>query len=292
MRLVVLGATGMLGSEVVRVASKSDFEVVAVSRTEGIKFDVSTSSFAQLAEELSLGPADYVINCIGWIPQKSSGSFAEDLRQAELLNVKLPQQINKSAEELGFQWIQIGTDCVFDGSVGDYLESSERSAADLYGNSKVEGERASTKALLIRASIIGPDHRSSSGLYSWFKNELRSGREVIGYANHFWNGVSTTAFAHLVVGLMNKGTRGRLVAHWVPLDKVSKYELLRLFAESLGASPDAVKSGLGREDIDRTLACENSRVNEELWRMAGYHNVPSIRDLVTELVRIDLEQRN
>jgi dTDP-4-dehydrorhamnose reductase len=291
MKIVVLGSTGMLGSEVFRVATNAGCQVIGVSRSNGHLFDVSTTKFAQLAHDLSLGQGDYLVNCIGWIPQKSSGILALDEMQAELLNVSLPGQINESAENLGFQWIQIGTDCVFDGAKGGYSESSSKNALDLYGQTKIRGEDLSSNAFLIRASIVGPDLRSSSGLYSWFKNELALGHLVTGFENHIWNGVTTTAFARLAVGLASSRTTGSLVAHWLPSDKLSKLDLLRLFAGALGSSPAAaVKSGSTEKAIDRTLSTDNPLRNTELWRTAGYGEVPHIAELVTELVRRDTER--
>lgn len=292
MRIVVLGSTGMLGSEVVRVAKKSRCEVIEVSRTDGLPFDAETASFDDLAKELGLCNTDYLVNCIGWIPQKSTGDASKDLHLAQLLNITLPGQINQSAEVLGFSWIQIGTDCVFDGSVGSYKESSPKSAQDLYGASKIQGESLSPTAMMIRASIIGPDRRTSAGLYAWFLGELKAGDVMAGFQNHLWNGVSTHAFARLVVGLTRMGRIGPLNAHWIPRDVVSKCTLLRLFAEKHGHSGEVVRPEMGAVAIDRTLATEDARRNVELWQIAGYEDVPSVEELVAELVHEDFYQRS
>lgn len=282
----------MLGSEVVKVAQSAGCDVVEVSRAHGLHFDAETSVFSNLAQGLGLSSADYVVNCIGWIPQKSKGDATVDWKLASLLNVELPRQINESAESIGFNWIQIGTDCVFDGTKGGYDESSKKSAQDLYGASKIQGERLATRAMLIRASIIGPDRRTNAGLYAWFMSEMKSGRVVSGYQNHFWNGVSTRAFARLVVGIATLGKSQILTAHWVPRDSVSKYSLLKLFAEKHGYPTSSVQAALGSVATNRTLATENFARNAEFWQIAGYQDVPSIDELVAELVLEDLNQRS
>jgi dTDP-4-dehydrorhamnose reductase len=282
----------MLGSEVVRVAKKSRCEVIEVSRTEGLTFDAETTSFDDLAKSLGLCATDYLINCIGWIPQKSTGDATEDRRLAQLLNVILPDQINQSAEVLGFSWIQIGTDCVFDGREGSYTEASPKNAQDLYGASKISGELLSNRAMIIRASIIGADRRTNAGLYAWFLGQLSAGKVVTGYRNHLWNGVSTTAFARLAVGVAKKGRIGSIDAHWLPRDVVSKYTLLGLFAKKHGYSRESVIPGLGAVAIDRTLATDDVLRNAEFWQIAGYQDVPSVEELVAELVQEDLNQRS
>lgn len=287
MRLIVLGSTGMLGSEVSRIAKIMGVSSVQVSRTEGVLFDASTSTFDQLAQYLQLGPEDYLVNCIGWIPQKASGSKSEDEKLAQLLNSRLPRQVNEAVLMHGFNWIQIGTDCVFSGSTGGYGESSNQDAEDLYGRSKIAGERLSNEAMLIRTSIIGPDRRTRAGLYSWFLGEMAAGRRVMGYQNHRWNGVSTTAFARLAVGIALGGRSGAFKAHWIPANSKSKLELLKLFAGHLGISGTMIDGGEASRAVDRTLNTDNALLNQELWHLAGYPDTPTIEELVAELVQID-----
>ena len=287
MRLIVLGSTGMLGSEVARVSRAAGIDLIEVSRTQDIQFDATSDSFEDLASLLSLGEADYLVNCIGWIPQKASGSISDDRQQAWLLNTDLPRQINDAVLKHGFKWIQIGTDCVFSGETGGYTESSKKDALDLYGVSKIEGEKLSSQAMLIRSSIIGPDNRTRAGLYSWFKGELAARRAVTGFSNHLWNGVSTTAFARLAIGLSKSGRTKPFTAHWVPADSKSKREILELFAKHLGAPHDFVVAGNAPSYLDRTLETNDPSLNNELWKLAGYAAPPTIEELVAELVAVD-----
>jgi dTDP-4-dehydrorhamnose reductase len=285
-RLIVLGSTGMLGSEVLRVASGSTIEVVSVSRSLGVRFDAHTELFASLASELRLCPKDWIMNCIGWIPQKSSGDDFVDQRDAWLLNSSLPEQISEARESLGFNWIQIGTDCVYNGQQGGYLESSKKNASDLYGLTKIAGERFAHNAMLIRASIVGRDERTSASLFSWFKNAIYQ-RDVNGYVNHLWNGVSTTAFSHLVLGLISGERTNPFYQHWIPRDRVSKHELLSMFADLMDLDASRVAPVEDERSLDRTLATSNPSLNGELWSIAGYNQVQSIIELCSEFISLD-----
>jgi len=285
-RLIVLGSTGMLGSEVLRVASGSEIEVVPVSRTLGIRFDAHIEQFASLASELRLCPKDWIMNCIGWIPQKSSGDDFVDQRDAWLLNSSLPQQISEARESLGFNWIQIGTDCVYNGQQGGYVESSKKNASDLYGMTKIAGEQFAHNAMLIRASIVGRDEKTSASLYSWFKLAI-SQSEVSGYVNHLWNGVSTTAFSRLVLGLISSGHTNPFYQHWIPRDQVSKYQLLTMFSDLMGLDAKRVFPVDDKLPFDRTLSTSNRSFNEALWKLAGYNREQTIRELCSEFISLD-----
>jgi dTDP-4-dehydrorhamnose reductase len=276
----------MLGSEVSRVAMSEGIHLEAISRSSEISFDAETSSFADVAKELKLAENDWLVNCVGWIPQKSSGNAEQDQRLATLLNTALPGQLSESKSQLGFNWIQIATDCVFSGDRGGYLESDTKDADDIYGLSKIAGEKVSAGAIQIRSSIIGRDTRTNSGIYSWFKSAVAKG-SVDGYVNQIWNGVSTTAFAWLAVGMLREGWKEPLSQHWLPSDAVSKHELLKLFANHLDLSSSLVAPVESERSLDRTLGTENALSSEALWALAGYAVPPSIAELCGEFIAID-----
>ena len=285
-RLVILGSTGMLGSEVLRVAKESGVEHLAISRSTDISFDAEQSSVERLAQEIHLNENDWLVNCIGWIPQKSTGDIEKDSAHAELLNTSLPAQLSEAKSQFGFNWIQIGTDCVFGGNRGRYSEEDGMDATDLYGQSKIAGEQKSEGVILIRSSIVGRDQRTTSGIYSWFKRAI-SGGSVSGYSNQMWNGVSTTAFAKLSVGLAQGGWTEPLLQHWIPEDSVSKYELLSLFSKELELDTGLVLPVDTAPSVDRTLTTTNLSRNNELWGMAGYKSPPSIAALCKEFIALD-----
>jgi dTDP-4-dehydrorhamnose reductase len=285
-RLIVLGATGMLGSEVARVAKSKGIHFEAISRSSEVSFEAETSSFGDLAKELKLTENDWLVNCIGWIPQKSSGNVNRDQHLATLLNTTLPSQISESKAQLGFNWIQIATDCVFRGDRGGYLESDIADADDVYGLSKIAGEAVSDGAIQIRSSIIGRDSRTNSGIYSWFKLAAAKG-PVDGYVNQLWNGVSTTAFAELALGMLRDGWTQPLSQHWLPADSVSKYELLQLFAKQWGLASGSVMPLETEVALDRTLGTKDSIASQALWGLAGYQETPTVAELCDEFIEID-----
>jgi len=285
-RLVVLGANGMLGSEVVRMAELNSIPVVAISRNSEVPFEAESMEFEQVARKLGLSESDWLVNCIGWIPQKSSGDKKEDKRPAGLLNTSLPAQISKAKARLGFHWIQIATDCVFKGDKGNYSEGDAMDAEDLYGLSKIAGEHLSQGAIQIRCSIVGRDTRTSSGIYSWFKSVSSKG-PVNGYINQHWNGVSATAFARLSIGMLKNDWTTPVTQHWLPRDAASKFELLQLFAKSLELNPSAVAPVQATNSVNRILVTQDQKASEALWKLAEYSTVPSIDELCQEFIAAD-----
>jgi len=287
-RTLVLGSSGMLGHVVAQALRDSGAEVVSVSRSGPLSWDAYQESFFELASQINLSSEDWVINCVGWIPQKSSGVMAKDSQNAERLNSGLLEEISRAQGELSFKWIQIGTDCVFSGKSGPYAEEREMDAADLYGTSKVAGERFTAAANLVRSSIVGPDKVNRSGLFEWFRT-LPENSTVPGFTNQLWNGVSTVVFAKLSAGLIHSELSPAFRQHLVPLGFTSKYELLCIFRDLLGRADVSIVPTVSAQVVDRRLITNNQALNEELWHIAGYSRPQTIEEMCFEFVSEEME---
>ena len=283
-KILVLGSSGMLGQEVARVLTEEKIPFSAFSKRANSKnyFDFQGQDAKELIRQLSLTDEAYVINCIGWIPQRASGDSGVDKANAWKLNVRLPAQLEEISGQMGLRVLQVATDCVFDGTVGNYLETDEHNAQDLYGTSKREGELLQPSAMRIRASIIGQDLNSNAGLFSWYKSQASDGF-VTGYTNQIWNGVTTRALSKLFIGIIVNNAFRAGVQHWIPNNSVSKFTLLSHFKELVGKSGADVKPGESSNYVDRTLATKFPENSERYWRLAGYRMVPSVAELIGDL---------
>ncbi len=182
MKVLVLGHKGMLGRAVSRYFSQlTDYEVVSLNARWGE---------TNFESEIVQTEPDFIINCIGKIPQKNPV-------EAEYthLNVALPRFL----ETLGIPVIHPSTDCEFKGDLAPdqaYTKSSTRDADDVYGLSKAtiskEIEETFKNTKIIRTSIIGHEESTAVALLDWFLSQTGS---VRGYTNHFWNGITTLEWA-------------------------------------------------------------------------------------------------
>ena len=148
MKLLVLGATGLLGHTVFETLNQSkDFDVIGTVRSEDQKSAFNISVQAQLlggidvanetilAEIFEKVRPDQVINCIGYTKHQPDDSTAY-----MALNSVLPHRLLDLSNQFNSRLIHISTDCVFSGKRGNYQESDITDADDLYGKSKILGE--------------------------------------------------------------------------------------------------------------------------------------------------------
>lgn len=245
-RVVVLGTLGMAGHVMAEYLDGIDeYEVYGVARSPGryVNKVVDALNFHKLEEFLTEKSPDIVINCIGLLVSSS----ANQITNAILINSYLPHFLGELGDKLGFKFIHVSTDCVFSGKDGGYSENSFRDGDDNYARTKALGELFSENHLTIRTSIIGPELKSDgTGLMGWFFSQ---DGEVNGYSKAYWSGVTTLELAKETHRVIQKPVVG--LVHVCPDEKVSKYELLRLFNEIWARSCHVIPSGAYK--IDKSL---------------------------------------
>ncbi|MCF6282040.1 MAG: SDR family oxidoreductase [Candidatus Polarisedimenticolaceae bacterium] len=205
MRVLVLGASGMLGSAVFRLLMARGYEVTGTVRSSSSVNYFSSSIQNNLISNLDLLNANTliclfqqvkphaVINCIGLIKQFSSSN---DPQEALPINALLPHQLADLCDIAGVRLVQISTDCVFKGDKGNYTEDDLSDATDLYGQSKYMGEvRDRECAVTLRTSIIGHGLTPNPSLIDWF---LSQNGQVRGFNKAIFSGLPTIELANVI----------------------------------------------------------------------------------------------
>lgn len=223
-------------------------------------FDLLATLFADIRP-------DVVINCIGLVKQLTE---SEDPLQALPINALLPHRLARLCALVGARFVHISTDCVFNGSKGNYSESDPSDAEDLYGRSKYLGEVAYPHAITLRTSIIGHELTRAQGLIGWF---LAQQERVKGYRRAIFSGLPTVELSRIVrdIVLPNHDLSG---IYHVAAAPIAKYDLLKLVAEVYGK--DVVIEPDDRLVIDRSL-------NAGLFQAATGYVAPPWQELVARM---------
>lgn len=277
-KILVLGATGMLGNAVFRYLS-GDPELQVwgtIQNAAGKRYfaeavqpyliaNVNVLDFDTLVGVFEKIRPDAVVNCIGLIKQLAD---ANDPLSALPINAMLPHRLAKLCAISRARLIHVSTDCVFSGRAGMYVETDPSDAGDLYGKSKFIGELYdSPHAITLRTSIIGHELSSRVGLIDWF---LAQEGSVKGYAKAVFSGLPTVELARIIrtFVLTNPDLSGLYHVSAAPIDK---YSLLRLVAEVYQKTVAIVPDEAVR--IDRSL--DSTR-----FRQATGYKPPSWPELI------------
>lgn len=257
-RVLVLGATGMLGSAMLRLfADSPGHRVFGSVRSQGTAFQqlpahvrahvidgIAVDDHDALVRLFDTVRPDVVVNCVGLVKQLSE---ADEPLSAIPINSLLPHRLARLCKLVGARLVHISTDCVFTGSRGLYLESDPPDANDLYGRSKQLGEICAPHAVTLRTSIIGHELASAHGLINWF---LSSRGAVRGFTRAVFSGLPTVELARVVRDFVMPATDLNGIYH-VSSQPIDKYQLLRLVAAAYGHSVEIVPDD--HLVIDRSL---------------------------------------
>ena len=284
--LLVLGSSGMIGSGVLDSFSNSQLEVVEsnrsgqshISKNKVIKFDILSSNLDEIFSQIPRN--SIVLNLAGVIRHKFSSENEKFVSEVMKVNGEFPIKLVEKANKYDCKVVQIATDCVFSGSLGNYNEDSRKDASDLYGTSKIEGEVKADNLMTIRVSVVGKEKRNHFELMDWVLNQ-KTGAEINGYVNHYWNGVTSLQLGRILEGALSEDFIAGTF-HLVPAGQVSKYELVSLIASYGGREDLNIRKFTDMRVMDRTLSTKFPDLNTRLWLDAGYPTPPTIEDMIQE----------
>jgi len=206
-RVLILGASGLIGHRLLKEftnkdsfkvfatlhRSKKDYGNLDLFKNDSIIDNVNAIDFESIDLLLNDISPDFILNCIGITKRK------EDIL-IPLISIK----VNSLFPHFLANWcirnkkkvIHFSTDCVFDGSRGNYDENSLTNAKDNYGRTKALGEINDGHNITIRSSFIGQELFRKTELLDWFLS--MKGKEIQGYTGAFYSGVSTLFMSKIV----------------------------------------------------------------------------------------------
>jgi dTDP-4-dehydrorhamnose reductase len=258
MRLLVVGANGLLGSNVVHDSQQRGWNVCGTYHSEQPAFDIPLTQFDlqeydSFDDILGEYDPDAVINCAAMTDVDGCEAKPE---QADILNGDAPGELAAHCDTRGIRFVHISTDYVFDGTEREpYSESAETNPAQVYGESKLEGERAvadeTADALMTRLSFVWGIHRSSgdfTGFPAWVRDQLKSGKEVPLFTDQWVTPTRAGQAAETLLDLIESEASG--LFHLACASCVTPYAFGELIADAGGYSQDLLSRG-SMDDVER-----------------------------------------
>ncbi|RQW28162.1 SDR family oxidoreductase [Rhodobacteraceae bacterium CH30] len=280
MRVLIIGASGMLGSTLFRTLSANEnlnvFGTIRDSRVtryfsqklrDSLIPNISVEGESGLLTAFSIVKPDIVLNCVGIIKQLPN---SHDHLTSLAINASLPHRLAKYSKTVGARFIHFSTDCVFSGKTGMYHENDFPDAYDLYGRTKLLGEVDYENTLTLRTSIIGHELTSSKSLVDWF---ISQSIETKGYRKAIFSGLPTIEVARVINDFVIPNSDLKGLYH-LSVNPINKYELLTLIAETYKKDIHIIPDD--QVIIDRSL-------NSDRFRIATEFEPKSWSELIREM---------
>lgn len=152
MRLLIAGASGQLGSDLLAAAAAAGTPAAGLTRA-----DLDVTDADAVADVLGRREYDILVNCTAF----NDTAGAESRPDAAFeVNARAPERLAEAARANGARFVHISTDYVFDGRTRrPYVESDPPAPLGVYGASKLTGEALALRAhpegtLVIRTAAL------------------------------------------------------------------------------------------------------------------------------------------
>jgi len=188
MKVLVTGAAGMLGRDVMLAAGNAGHDVVGFGRAE---LDVTNPT--ALEKKFDLERPDVVINCAAW----TDVDGAEEAEEAAFaVNGTGAGNVAAAAAAVGASVVYVSSDYVFDGAKrAPYVESDQPAPQSAYARTKLAGEEATVAAnkrhFVVRSAwlfgIGGPNFVETMLRLAGSGNEVLVVRDQVGSPTYTWH---------------------------------------------------------------------------------------------------------
>lgn len=241
-KILLFGATGFLGSQILKSAPKGAKLILAYR-----KRPVKRSGFKQirldLTKPISLRKALKAIMPEVIIHASRLDSFDDNPEKTK----KFTEDLAKTAKIIGSKLVYVSSDAVFDGRKGNYKEYDRPRPLTDYGKAKLAAETAIRKNLDNHFMIIRPgyiyndNHKKPDKRTSELFGQIKKGGHVSRFADMYRSPVLVTDLAATIWRLIKKDFSG--IVH-VAGRRQSVYKFSQNILKKFGFNPNLIKAGM------------------------------------------------
>jgi len=275
-RVLVTGAGGQLGHDVVAVCTAEGDDVVALGRSE---LDVTERS--DVAATVAAIRPDVVMHCAAWT---AVDDCEGDPDRAFAVNADAVRWVREASELVGAHLLTISTDYVFDGTLDrPYHERDTPNPRSVYGRSKLAGEvEAGPASTIVRTSWVCGAHGTNM-----VRTVLRLAAELETLEFVDDQRGCPTFTSDLAPMLRRLALERRAGIHHVTNEgAVTWFEFVRAIVSAIGRDPAMVRP-IRTADLVPARAAErpaNGVLDNAVLREAGLPLLRDYRQPLAELV--------
>jgi len=245
MRILVTGASGLLGLNLSLAAQKSH-QIIGVDRSKlvGVPFELINLDLLEegaLEGMLEAVKPDCLIHCAALADVDACEA---DPILSQRLNAQLPEKLAILCAKQNVRMIHISTDAVLDGTLeGFYTEEALPNPLGVYARTKLEGEQAVLKvnpeAIVARVNFFGWSLDGKRSLAEFFVNNLRAGRSMKGFTDVYFCPMFVGDLSDTLLLMLEKRLSG--LYHVVGSQALSKYEFGSAISRQFGYDPGLIR---------------------------------------------------
>lgn len=236
MKILVTGANGLLGQQLIKDLIEKNYTVVATGRGRSRLIVAALQNYSYEDLDITDGPAveKFVLK------EKPSviihAAAMTQVDQCELnkqdcynINVTATRFLIDAAKAVKSRFLLVSTDFIFDGVAGPYKESDEPSPVNYYGSTKLVAEKAVMESGLnwsIARTILVYGVAPTTGrtnIVSWVKQSLENGIPVKMVTDQFRTPTFVRDLSRGIILMIEKNAEG--IFHLSGEEQMTPYEM-------------------------------------------------------------------
>jgi len=282
--VLLIGGSGILGSEVLRQLQTEDIDYVAPK-----SLDLDIREKGQIENFVQGYKPNWIINCAAWTNVDGAEDFFDE---ALALNDEAVRNIAEVAKQIGCKVIHISTDYVFNGNSPEpYDENASVMPLNKYGESKLRGERAllevaPAEAYVIRTSwLYGVKGKNFAKTIATKAIRNESARVV---DDQLGSPTSARDLATGIIEILSKNaTPGTY--HFSNNGSCSWFELACAIYRNVGADAELVEAIASSSLILNARRPKYSLLSKKKWESSGLGAIPaweiSLQQILPEILQ-------
>lgn len=287
MRVLITGASGMLGHRLMIEAIEKKFEVFGTFHNRSLKIKASPTLPLEIT---SINQVKAILEEIK--PQVVIHTAAltnvdyceENPDEAFKVNAEGTKKICQVCQEKRIKVVYISTDFIFDGEEGLYSEEDHPNPLSIYAKSKLEGEKAVGKLsdfLIFRCTIYGWHLDNQKSIPEWVIANLSENKPIKAFVDRIITPTYTGFLSSIIIKCLEQKLSG--VFHIGSRQPLTIFEFATKTAEVFSLDKNLIKeskvsevnlkakrpknSSLNTGKIKKTLNIEMPAVEESLFQM-------------------------
>jgi len=243
-KILIIGASGLVGSTVANYASKNHDLYLVNNKTDFSlhNFPVSNIDLIQNRSGILSIIKDYKPDFVVHTVAYPSVDFCESNKQmADLLHVQITNDIVKACNKIGSRIIYFSTDSVFDGKLSrKYTENDLPNPINHYGKTKLNAEKTlleNCTNIILRTTVIYGWH-TKSRFTNWVINSLKNFQEVPAFTDQFNTPTLVDDLAKAILQIFSKDMFG--LFNTVGSTCLSRYQFALKLAEKFNLDKDLI----------------------------------------------------
>jgi dTDP-4-dehydrorhamnose reductase len=240
-KLLVTGASGLLGSKIVEIA-KNDYTVIPLHKTKPLHSNSLKLDITSTAEVLNLFHKLKPYAVIHAASETNVDKCETQKEHAWKINVEGTRNV-AAACKAGTKLIYISTDYVFDGKKGNYTEDDTPNPINYYAVTKLEGEKQVVQNCknfaILRTSVLYGWHPSKQNFATWVITQLEQNKEITVVEDHYNTPTLADNLAEMAIEAIQKDLQG--VYHACGSERIGRYEFARQIARAFDLNQNLIR---------------------------------------------------